>query len=116
MVTNEDERSYTIAEFCRLDRISAPTFYKLKRLGLGPREMRGPLNIVRISHAARLAWQRAMESRASARRRQRWQCASAPWSQSRRPLRRPPTPRVVAPPRDCSHCEQPFSSWGPSRT
>jgi hypothetical protein len=65
MTTNAEvsnrEQSYTISEFCALERISHPTFYKLKGLGLAPREMRGPLNTVRISHAARLDWQAMME-------------------------------------------------------
>ena len=57
----EPEPSYTIGEFCRAERISLPTFYKLKRLGLGPREMRNGA-LIRISHQARVDWQRAREN------------------------------------------------------
>ena len=52
--------SYTIAEFCAAEHITAPTFYKLKRAGLGPKEMRHGAAI-RISHRARLEWQEARE-------------------------------------------------------
>ena len=52
--------SYTIAEFCAAEHITAPTFYKLKRAGLGPKEMRHGAAI-RISHRARLEWQKERE-------------------------------------------------------
>lgn len=55
------EPSYTIPQFCAAEQISTPTYYNLKKLGLAPKEMRGPLNIVRISHQARLDFQRRME-------------------------------------------------------
>jgi hypothetical protein len=55
------EPSYTIDEFCLVERMTPPTYYKLKALGLGPREMRSG-TLVRISHQARLDWQRAREN------------------------------------------------------
>jgi hypothetical protein len=53
--------SYTIGEFCIAEKISPPTYYKLRHLGLGPREMHIGA-AVRISHDARLDWQRAREN------------------------------------------------------
>jgi len=55
------EPSYTIREFCLAERMSTPTYYKLKNLGLGPREMRKGAAIS-ISHRARLDWQLAREN------------------------------------------------------
>jgi hypothetical protein len=50
--------SYTVEEFCRAERMSVEQYYKLKKLGRGPREMRiGTL--VTITHRDRLAWQDA---------------------------------------------------------
>ena len=57
------EPSYTLASFCRAEDISEPTYCKLRAMGYGPEEMRYPgINIVRITHAARLAWQRMMQN------------------------------------------------------
>src|SRR5262245_23111926 len=55
------EPSYTIREFCAAEGITTPTYYKLKRQGLGPKEMRLG-TAVRISHRARGEWQRAREN------------------------------------------------------
>ena len=55
------EPSFTIAEFCLAERITQPTYYKLKKMGLAPREMRFG-NVVRITHQARLDWHRAREN------------------------------------------------------
>jgi predicted DNA-binding transcriptional regulator AlpA len=60
-MSEKHEPSYTIREFCAAEGITTPTFYKLKKQGLGPKEMRLG-TAVRISHRARLAWQRAREN------------------------------------------------------
>lgn len=52
--------SYTIAEFCAAERFTRPYYHKLKREGRGPREMRDG-RLVRISHKARLDWQKMRE-------------------------------------------------------
>ena len=55
--------SLTIPEFCAGEQISEATYHKLRRDGLGPREMRYPgLKVVRISIAARDAWREMMEN------------------------------------------------------
>jgi hypothetical protein len=55
------EPSYTTLEFCQAERISVSVFYKLKRLGLAPDTICYPGGrLVRITHAARLAWQAKM--------------------------------------------------------
>jgi hypothetical protein len=51
----------TIPEFCIREKISKPFYYKLRALGLGPREMRFG-GVVRISHQAELDWQKAREN------------------------------------------------------
>lgn len=61
--TDEGERSYTIPEFCALENISPFTYHKMKRLGLGPVELRVPgLSIVRITRQSRLEWHKRMEA------------------------------------------------------
>ncbi len=56
------ERSaYSIPEFCERNNISTPTYYQLKRLGLGPTEMRLGAAI-RITAHAELEWQVAREN------------------------------------------------------
>jgi hypothetical protein len=63
MGENIYEPSYSIAGFCRAESISEPTYFKLREAGLGPRELRYPgINVVRITHAARLAWQEMMQN------------------------------------------------------
>src|SRR4051812_37737343 len=54
--------SYTIDEFCSAERISRPTYFKMKKLGHGPDELEIPglVGIIRITHSARLAWQERM--------------------------------------------------------
>lgn len=59
---DRDDRSHTIPEFCRLESISGSTYYKLKKLGLGPDEMNFPgLRMVRISPGARERWHERMQ-------------------------------------------------------
>jgi hypothetical protein len=55
--------SKTVDEFCRDNRISRSFYYKMRRLGIGPNEMRYG-TIVRITHAAEAAWQQRGEQRA----------------------------------------------------
>ena len=57
------EPSYSISEFCIEEGISEPTYYKLKKQGLAPEEIRYPgVAIVRITYAARMAWQQRMQN------------------------------------------------------
>src|SRR5262245_7236844 len=53
------ERSYNVKEFCASEGISVPFYGKLRRAGLGPKEMRYG-NKVTIAHQERLAWQQRM--------------------------------------------------------
>lgn len=66
-MTDIFERSYSIQEFCAAERITAPTYYKLKKLGLGPKEMRMG-TVIRISHTERRRWQRQREQSTEAQR------------------------------------------------
>jgi len=60
--TTLPEETMTIAGFCRAENISESTFFKLKRLGLGPEEQSPPglSNTVRITATARREWQERM--------------------------------------------------------
>jgi hypothetical protein len=61
--TNLADRSTTLDEFCALEHISLATYYKMRRLGYGPEEMRYPnTNVVRITAAARAAWHQRMQA------------------------------------------------------
>jgi hypothetical protein len=51
----------TIRQFCRDHGISIPTYYVLKKRGLGPAEMR-MARIIRISAEAAAAWRHAREN------------------------------------------------------
>jgi hypothetical protein len=54
-------RSETFAEFARAEGFSLSTFYKLKKLGLGPDVLRVPgTRIERITPEARQAWRERM--------------------------------------------------------
>jgi len=65
------EPSYTISAFCEAEGITPPTYFKLRAAGRGPREMRYG-TVVRISHRARLDWQRQQENlQGEAREQQR---------------------------------------------
>ena len=56
------EPSYTVNEFCVAERISRVALYDFWKQGRGPRfYMNGRCR--RITHAARLEWQREMEAR-----------------------------------------------------
>ena len=56
-----DEPSYTINEFCALEKLSRSQLYKLWGEGKGPRFYKIG-NRPRISSAARREWRREMES------------------------------------------------------
>jgi hypothetical protein len=57
----EDDRSYTIDDFCLVERFSRPTYFKLKRRGLAPDEYTLPgTTLIRITAAARRAWHERM--------------------------------------------------------
>jgi hypothetical protein len=56
-----DDLSLTISEFCVAERMGLSTYHKLKKLGLGPDELRVPgLNFVRVTQAARREWHAKM--------------------------------------------------------
>ncbi len=60
MADDPSDPSFTISEFCKLEKISEATYYKLRKLGRGltPDEWRPPeTNIVRITGPARREWQ-----------------------------------------------------------
>lgn len=56
-----DKKAYVITEFCRIMMISLPTYHKLKKLGLGPREM-SVGGMIRISADAMREWIAAREN------------------------------------------------------
>jgi hypothetical protein len=60
--TTPPEETMTIAGFCTAENISKSTFFKLKKLGLGPEEQSPPglSNTVRITARARSEWQERM--------------------------------------------------------
>ena len=54
-------RSLTIKEFCELEQLSASTYFKMRRAGHGPAELRIPNSeVVRIAPVAILAWRERM--------------------------------------------------------
>jgi len=55
--------SKTIKEFCEDNRLSHSGYYKLRRTGKGPDEMRYG-GVIRITHAAEARWHRRGEQRA----------------------------------------------------
>jgi hypothetical protein len=59
--TAAEPLAYTIKNFCRAHNISIPTYYDLKKQGLGPAEMRMG-GVIRISREAAAAWRQAREN------------------------------------------------------
>ena len=53
--------SYTIDQFCAAEGFTPTTYFKLRKLGLGPKEMR-IASLVRITHRARIDWHREREN------------------------------------------------------
>jgi hypothetical protein len=61
-----DDRTLTIREFCLLEGISPPTYFKMRKSGHGPRELRFPGSaIVRITADARREWHSRLEKLAA---------------------------------------------------
>jgi hypothetical protein len=57
-----EEKSFSIGELCLLENITTSSYYKLRKKGFGPREMRLPgSSIVRISAESRRAWHKKLE-------------------------------------------------------
>jgi len=56
-----DVQSFSIVEFCRRNSISRSHYYGMRKLGIGPREMR-VLSRVLITKAAETDWQREREA------------------------------------------------------
>lgn len=57
-----DDRSFTISEFCMAERMSLPSYYKMKGLGVGPAELVIPgTKMIRITADARRAWHKRMD-------------------------------------------------------
>jgi hypothetical protein len=52
----------TIRQFCNLHGLGIASYYKLKKLGLGPREMHLAGNLIRISVEAAGAWRNEREN------------------------------------------------------
>jgi hypothetical protein len=57
----QEKAALSIAEFCDAHSISVPTYYSMRRAGVGPAEMRFG-HTVRISREAAAAWRRAREN------------------------------------------------------
>ena len=55
----------SIDTFCERNEISRSFFYKMRRLGIGPAEMKLG-SIIRISYAAEAAWLRARSTKVGA--------------------------------------------------
>ncbi|HEV7982423.1 MAG TPA: hypothetical protein VGP86_05960 [Xanthobacteraceae bacterium] len=67
VVEERPERALTIGDFCAAEHVSVATYYKMRRLGVGPCEERIPgTAIIRITPEARRAWhERLAEMRQS---------------------------------------------------
>jgi hypothetical protein len=52
---------YTVPEFCARNSISRQTYDRMRKRGLGPRETRLGLNIIRVSADAERDWQQEAE-------------------------------------------------------
>jgi hypothetical protein len=58
------EASKTIEEFCTVENIAISTYYKLKKLGLGPDELVILPKVIRITPQAHRDWHAHMKARA----------------------------------------------------
>src|SRR5262249_5106123 len=68
---NPNLKSLTIPQFCADEQISEPTYYKMRSLGLGPKELRYPgLRAVRITIQARDEWRERMQNPTRAAQKQ----------------------------------------------
>jgi hypothetical protein len=58
------QRSMTLNEFCLVEGISQYSYFKMRKLGYGPRELRVPgTDILRITHEARAEWHERLQSK-----------------------------------------------------
>lgn len=58
---NQDQASKTIQQFCELEGLSPSSYYKMRRDGYGPDEIRVPgTEIIRITPEAHRAWRERM--------------------------------------------------------
>jgi hypothetical protein len=70
-VLSLDERSLTLDEFCAVEKLCMASYFKARRLGNGPQELRIPgTNIVRITPEARRDWHRRMAEQAQSEQAQ----------------------------------------------
>jgi hypothetical protein len=66
-----EERSLTLDEFCAVENLCMASYFKARRLGNGPQELRIPgTNIVRITPEARREWHRRMAEQAQSEQAQ----------------------------------------------
>ena len=66
MTVSDEQPAMSVPEFCRRHGIGMTLYFKLKGLGLGPREMRvlsdnGNTKKILISHGAAAEWRRERE-------------------------------------------------------
>jgi hypothetical protein len=61
-MSSEAAVSFSINQFCQRQRISRGKYFGMRKDGWGPRELRIPPNIVRITLEAERDWQRAREN------------------------------------------------------
>lgn len=53
--------AFTVPEICFRNNISMPTYQRLRKQGLGPKEMRFGLNGIRVTAAAEREWQERLQ-------------------------------------------------------
>jgi hypothetical protein len=78
----DDDRSRTVREFCAIENLSVASYYKMKKQGLAPDELRVPgLSIVRITAQAHREWRERMtalrQEEAAAREHERRRAATS---------------------------------------
>jgi hypothetical protein len=56
-----DQIAFSVPQFCARNFISRPTYDRLRKRGLGPKEMRPTLNIRRITLEAERDWQQMLQ-------------------------------------------------------
>jgi hypothetical protein len=61
IIDTDDGQSLTIEQFCSDEQLSVPFYFKLRRQGKGPREIRLG-RAVRITRQARRDWRREREN------------------------------------------------------
>jgi hypothetical protein len=60
-VSSVERAAYNIREFCEAHRISESMYYKLRSLGLGPREARANTKVF-ITNESAAAWRKQREA------------------------------------------------------